>query len=157
MPKKKTNVYDIELAQGSVKAHSIVPYANFCASVESVVDGAFEKGYSPAQLSYRYYSTLFALFTDYDAADVEVDEVMSKVYVDHLDRELYTASPMAAAFRDAVNDAVAYRKNRSSFDAFFDKINSLDMTKLQGILSNLSSVQLTKDDVTKAIIDAVKR
>lgn len=157
MPKKKTNIYDMELANGSVKARSIVPYADFCAAVDAIVDGAFEKGFSPAHLSYRYYSMLFVLFTDYQAANAEVDEVMGKVYVDGLDRDLYDISPMAVAFRDAVKDAVDYQKNRSPLDTFIEKLNRLDITKIKDVLNNFSSAQITKDDLTKAIVEAVKR
>ena len=166
MPKKKTNVevpalvYDLELKLGDgeiVKACSVVPFGDFRVAVDTVVEATFKNGYSSADFPYIYFSSLYSLFTDFPAADVESDDVMRETYIYHLDRELYNASAMAFAFKQAVHDGIEYRKNRSSVDVFFEKLNTIDIGKLEGVIKNLSSAKIDKNEITKAIVEAAKR
>lgn len=166
MPKKKINIeeqyipeFDIDLVYGTpdsvkIKARTIVSYGDFIAAVDSVVDTAFKKGYSSANVPYLFNSALFHLFTDFSS--FECDDVMQAVYVNKLDRAIYNVSPMAIAFRDAVREGIEYRKNRSNLDILLERVNSIDVKKLEKVLTNLSSIKLTKDDLTKAIIEATK-
>ena len=143
MPKKKSNVevvapvFDLEIKYGdgkTVKACRIVPFGDFRAAVNSVVETVFMNGYSPADFPYLYFSALFALFTDFPAADVEIDDVLREAYIHHLDQEIYNGSEMAIAFKRAVNDGIEYKKNRSSVDVFFEKINTIDIGSLEGVI-----------------------
>lgn len=166
MPKKKSNVevvapvFDLEIKYGdgkTVKACSLVPFGDFRAAVDAVVEATFRNGYSPADFPYLYLSSLFGLFTDFPSADVEINDVLREAYIYHLDRELYGVCEMALAFKDSVNEGIEYRKNRSAVDIFFEKINTIDLSNLEGMIKNFGSVKMNKDDITKAIVEAAKR
>jgi len=176
MPKKKSNVevvpvvaeapnpeYDTELKYGgaldqpvhTVMARKVVSYGDFMNAVDGVIESVFTGGYSPASVPYVYHATLITLFTDYKS--IETDDILREVYEYRIADAIYGFSDMAVAFQQAVKDGIEYRKNRSPLDAFFEKINDIDFTKLEGVLKNLSGIQLSKDDITKAIVEAAKR
>lgn len=176
MPKKKTNVevestvveaassvYDTELiyddAQMShssrkVMARKVVPYGEFLNAVDGVIESVFTEGYSPATVPYVFNANLITLFTDYSS--LEPEDILREVFVYHLSDAIYNFSDMAVAFKKAVMDGIEYQQNRSPLYSFFEKLNSIDLTKLENVLKNLSGLQLSKDDITKAIVEATK-
>lgn len=166
MPKKKANtnkepeiVYDIELIYGECETHTLkmrklVPYTDFCQASYGVVETLFANGYSPAEYSYVYNATLIKLFTNCELN--EPDDILREVYVNHLDEKIYDNSAQAVAFRDAVTSDIDYRKNRSPFDTFFDSLNTVDFEKLNKVIEKLSTMQFTKEDITKIVTKVTK-
>ena len=166
MPKKKTNVnvdnqiaYDTELTYGepgtkSLKVRTLVPYKDFCQAAYGVIETLFANGYSPAEYSYIFNATLIKLYTDYGSSDP--DDILREVYINHIDEAIYAKSIQALAFRNAVNEAINCRNNRSSFDVFFDNLNSIDVGKLNALIEKLSAMQFTKDEITNIVMDVIK-